>query len=168
MRYAVSAITSAVVTSGLALSIARGHDSWSGSASSAASRRAARAPFAESALKDERRDAAVSDLVGEQRAVLLPLTEDEAASTAGERTENVVADERSAFLVFDDQSEELVDRHPGRTGDCDLRLAHHELEVDVPRRTFAACVLVPNRTALHRDDLLQTVAPVRVAVSPRK
>jgi len=54
-----------------------------------------------------------------------------------------------------------VDRRVGRAADRELRLAHLEMEIDLPRRTFAGCDLVPNRSALHGDDLLQTVTPVR-------
>ena len=93
--------------------------------------------------------------------MLLPLAEHEAASALGEGTDDVLANKGAALLVFDEQAEELVDRRRDRTGAGELCLAHLELEVDLPRRPFVGCDLVPNRTALHGDDLLQTVAAIR-------
>src|SRR4029077_8943186 len=87
------------------------------------------------------------------------VAEHEAAFALGERTEDVLANERAALLVLDEQAEELVDRRLGRAGDRELCLAHLEPEVDLPRRPFAGGDLVPNRTALHGHDL-RPITPV--------
>ncbi|HZR92170.1 MAG TPA: hypothetical protein VFA44_07160 [Gaiellaceae bacterium] len=91
--------------------------------------------------------------------MLLPLAEHEAAPALSVRPDHVVTDQRAAPLVLDEQPEQLVDRRFGRAGDGELRLAHLELEVDLARRAFARRDLVSDWTALHADDLLQTVAP---------
>ncbi|HUP24348.1 MAG TPA: hypothetical protein VNB06_15560, partial [Thermoanaerobaculia bacterium] len=59
--------------------------------------------------------------VREQATVLLPLAEREAAPALGERADHVAADERATLLVFDEQTEELMDRRLGGAGDCERR-----------------------------------------------
>src|SRR5579859_8177231 len=93
-------------------------------------------------------------------AVLFPLAEHEAASASGERGEHVVADEACALFVFDEQTEDFVDRLFSGIGECESGLAHDQLEADLAGRALAACDPMADRSALHRDNLLQTVAAV--------
>ncbi len=53
-----------------------------------------------------------------------------------------------------------MDGHLGRVGECELGLAHGELEIDCAGGALTARDAVADRSALHGHDLLQPVAPV--------
>src|ERR1700676_4712363 len=91
-------------------------------------------------------------------AVLRPLTENEAAPALVESFDDVVADERRAGVVADEEPEHFLDRGLAGPCDCKVALAHPEIEREVTGRAFAARDSVADWPTLHRDDLLQAVS----------
>ena len=116
----------------------------------------AQAPF-----ENKRRDASRAKTVGQQLAVLRPLAENEAASALVESFDHVVADERRAGVVVDEEPEHFLDRRLACPCDHEVALAHPEFEREVTGGAFAARDPVADRPALHGDDLLQAVSSVR-------
>src|SRR6266508_1561117 len=94
-------------------------------------------------------------------AVFCPLAESEAAPPFAESFADVVADERSAGLVVDEEAEPLLDRRLGCRCDLEAGLSHEEFQPEIVGRAFAARNPVADRPTLHGDDLLQTVSSVR-------
>ena len=81
--------------------------------------------------------------------MLFPLAEHEAASASGERGEHVVADEGCALFVFDEQTEDFVDRLFSSIGERESSLAHDQLEADLAGWALAVCDPMADRSALR-------------------
>src|SRR5207253_8220459 len=71
----------------------------------------------------------------------------------------VVADDGSAPFVFDEETEDLLDRLVGG-GECKSGFAHDQFEADLAGQAVAARDPMADGAALHRDDLLQPIAAV--------